>query len=303
MNFEQLKIFIAVVEHGSFTKAAETLYISHSTTSRNVAALEEYLDVRLLMRDNRSVRPTAAGEILYHEGAQLLQRAEELEATVKNAGRGLVGTLTVASINLYSYELSNGYKEFCSRYPDIVLGMYHRELSEIFGQVCGGEADLGVTFSYALPQDFGGYAQKPVAKEKFCVVTALNHPLALKKSVKIEELRTSSYVSVGVQRSEYARKLEDVILKDRQKSEILSVPTLESLFLQVRSGNGVSLVPYPMAYEYGDNCAILEVEDLDTAFDVVVFWRRDNENPSLPLLVELMSENASASRPEQLRPS
>lgn len=288
MNLEQLKIFISVVENGSFTKAAETMYISHSTTSRNVAALEADMEVQLLVRDSRRVRTTAAGEILFNEGQLLLQKTQELESAVKNAGKGYEGRLSIASVNLYSYELFNGYKEFCRRYPEIVLAMYHREMSEIFSQVRGEEADLGVTFSYALPEDMASFEQRHIAQEKFCVVAPTGHPLAHGKTVKAQELRSASYISVGEQRSGFTKKLEEAILQGRPKGDILSVPTLESLFLQVRSGNGISLVPYPMAREYGANCAVLELEDLDTSFNVVLFWRKDNENPFLPLLLELM---------------
>ena len=91
MDFEQLKIFISVVENGGFTKAADALYISHSTTSRKVAALEESLNVRLFERDTRSVRLTEAGKLLYNESRMLLQRVEEIESAVRNVGNGYSG--------------------------------------------------------------------------------------------------------------------------------------------------------------------------------------------------------------------
>ena len=87
MNFEQLKIFLAVVDHGNFTKAAEALYISHSTTSRNVSALEEELGVRLLARDNRSVSLTPAGKLLCREGLRLVKKIEAIESAVREYGR------------------------------------------------------------------------------------------------------------------------------------------------------------------------------------------------------------------------
>jgi len=289
MDFEQLKIFIAVAEHCSFTRAAEELYISHSTTSRNVAALEESLNVRLFSREGRSVRLTDAGQLLYREGQSLLQKAEELENEVRNAYRGFSGKLKVASVNLDSIELSDVYKEFCLQCPDVVLGIYKSGLSEIFGQVNSGGADLGVTFSYVLPKDTENFEIRKVATEKFCAIVSEGHPLAKRGSVKAEELRDLSYVSVGEQRSEFSRRIEDTLLRGRARSSILSVPTLESLFLQVRNGNGISLVPYPIAREYGSGCDILEVEDLNSCFDVVVFWRKDNPNPTLSLFIGLMT--------------
>lgn len=85
MDLDQIRIFTAVVEHGSFTRAAEALYISHSTTSRRVSALEESLGVVLLLRNSRGIRLTKAGELLYREGKALLERAEAIRKAVRNA--------------------------------------------------------------------------------------------------------------------------------------------------------------------------------------------------------------------------
>jgi DNA-binding transcriptional LysR family regulator len=280
MNLEQLKIFLSVVESRSFTKAAGSMYISHSTTSRNVASLEESLGVRLLVRDNRSVRLTPAGEILYREGEKLLRKVEAIESAVKDAGLGLAGKLALASVDIYSYDLWSGYKAFCRQYPEVVLGMYHRDVPEVSVQVASGEADVGVTFSYALPEDMTEFDLLRVAAERFCAVAPIEHPLALRKSVKLSELRSQHCLVLPA--AEQAGALEGLW----EPAEATAVPTVESLFLQVRSGNGVAVVPYPTACEYGSNCAVLDIEDLDARFDVVMFWRRDNLNPTLPLFTE-----------------
>lgn|GEM_PF-1135195 len=296
MDLEQLEIFIAVVDSGSFTKAAETLYISHSTTSRNVSALEEHLGTRLLIRDSRGIKLTEAGTLLYREGKRLLEQAEELASAVRNAGDEEAGKLSVASAFLFSPPLNDAYTAFCTRYPNIVLGIYHHELSEIFAAVDKGEGDLGVIFSYALPEETQDYEILRIAEERFCVVCAEGHALATNKAVGVEALRSVGYVSVGQQRSEFTRQLEEEILRDRPRKEILSVPTLESLFMQVRSGNGVSLVPYPMAREFGKGCSMVDIADVDTRFDIVVFWRKDRINPSVQLFAELLTERGDCNR-------
>ncbi len=290
MDFEQLKIFITVVDSGSFTKAAELMYISHSTTSRNVSALEEALGVRLLDRDSRGLSLTQAGKLLYREGKLLLERTDALESKVRNVESGETGRLSIAGANLFSGELNEFFSTFCSQYPDVVLGIYHNELSAVHSLVGKGEMDIGVTFSYAHPKNPEDFEFRSVAEERFCAVCSANNPLGQKKSVKASELGAETYVGVGEQRSGFARKLEEAIFKNKPECEISSAPTLESLFLQVRNGNGVSLVPYPMAREFGNNCAMLDLEDIDTHFEIVVFWRKDNANPSLPLFTKLISE-------------
>lgn len=85
MQLEQLKIFVAVARCGSFTSAAKKLYISHSTTSRAVAALEDELGVRLFQRGNRVNGLTPAGKVLLEEALKLLAAAKEAEDRVKAA--------------------------------------------------------------------------------------------------------------------------------------------------------------------------------------------------------------------------
>lgn len=85
MELEQLRIFTAVADEGSFTGAAQRLYISHSTVSRAVSALEEELGVRLVERDNRFLGLTGAGGTLLEEANRILEMSENAAAKVKAA--------------------------------------------------------------------------------------------------------------------------------------------------------------------------------------------------------------------------
>ena len=92
MELEKLRIFLAVAECRSFSLGAKRLYISHSTTSRAVAALAEELGVKLLRRDDRVLGLTAAGEQLREEAEGLLKQAERAAERVRAAGDGSAGT-------------------------------------------------------------------------------------------------------------------------------------------------------------------------------------------------------------------
>ena len=87
MELEQLRVFAAVADEGSFTGAARRLYISPSTVSRTVTALEEELGVRLVERDNRFIALTKAGETLREEAEQLLSAADTVAARVRAAAK------------------------------------------------------------------------------------------------------------------------------------------------------------------------------------------------------------------------
>ena len=83
MELEQLRHFIAAAEGGSFSAAARSLYISHSTVCRSVSSLEEELGVRLFERSSRDFRLTPAGEALLPQAQNLLDAAESIKENMK----------------------------------------------------------------------------------------------------------------------------------------------------------------------------------------------------------------------------
>ena len=89
MELSQLTVFAAVAKHKSFSDAGRRLYISHSTASRAVSALEKELGVKLVERRcNSVVALTAAGEVLAAGASALLSAADELNAAVRAAAAG-----------------------------------------------------------------------------------------------------------------------------------------------------------------------------------------------------------------------
>jgi len=86
MELEQLRIFAAAAREGSLSGAARRLYISHSTVSRTVSALERELGAKLMDRTSHALRLTAAGETLLEESERIICAAGEAARRVRAAG-------------------------------------------------------------------------------------------------------------------------------------------------------------------------------------------------------------------------
>ena len=82
MELEQLRVFLAAAEAGGFSPAARALYVSHSTVSRTVAALERELGTPLFVRSNRTQTLTEAGRVLADEARGRLMQAERVKQTL-----------------------------------------------------------------------------------------------------------------------------------------------------------------------------------------------------------------------------
>ncbi len=106
-KFEDLQAFVAVVEAGSFTAAAERLGSAKSAVSRRVSALEERLGVQLLQRTTRVLNLTDTGRSFYEHSARILADLDEAEAAVQQEHGALRGTLRVA------LPLSFGVRHMC----------------------------------------------------------------------------------------------------------------------------------------------------------------------------------------------
>lgn len=279
MDYEQLKIFITVVDCGSFSKAGQLMNTSHSTTSRGVSALEEELGLCLLERSSRKMELTAAGETLYREGKRILDATDSLEAKLRAMAEQVGGRVRIVCANIKSEALSELCRGFCAEYPAVIFDLKTAALSKAFSDVKAGNADVGVSLSYALPEDMSGFDLRRIDASQFCAVVSKQSPLAGQGSVSSESLRRYAYIGAGRATSRFTASVEALVVNARLPEDIITAPSLDALFMQVRSGNGVSLVPEPMARKLAEGCDILQLEGVDSRFDVVAFWRKDSENP------------------------
>ncbi len=95
MEIRQLRYFIAVVELGSLTKAAERVHVAQPALSQQMAALERDLGASLLVRSAQGVRPTAAGENLYRHAQTILRQVEQAGTEIKSGHAGESGTVRI----------------------------------------------------------------------------------------------------------------------------------------------------------------------------------------------------------------
>ncbi len=119
-RFEDLQAFVAVVEAGSFTAAAERLGSAKSAVSRRVSALEERLGVQLLRRTTRTLNLTETGQSFYEHSARILADLNEAESAVQQEHGELRGTLRVA------LPLSFGVRHMCK--PIAAFSLAHPKI-------------------------------------------------------------------------------------------------------------------------------------------------------------------------------
>ena len=141
----KLEVFCAVVEHDSFTRAAERLHVAQPVVSGHVRWLEERLGAELLHRRGRGLQLTEAGEIVHAWAKDILTRSREMARQIDGLADGSSGSATIAaSMTAGSYLLPAVLTRFIRRYPraDLTLTIADPEGAQAATEA--GEADLGV---------------------------------------------------------------------------------------------------------------------------------------------------------------
>jgi DNA-binding transcriptional LysR family regulator len=193
MNFRQLACFVAVVEEGSFTRAARRIGITQPSLSQHIRALELDIDGPVIERLSRGITLTPAGRSLLPEARAAVRAVERGRRAARSALALEAGELEIATVLSMAVGLLPRYiRLWLQRYPDVGIRLQefrHRSLLE--DAVEQGIADFAIG---PLPLRTWDGPLQEVAWEEFVVVAPPGDPLAARGTVRLEELADREWV-------------------------------------------------------------------------------------------------------------
>jgi len=146
-QLKALRYFCAVVESGSFTKAANALSLPASSLSRRIADLEASLGANLLKRTTRVVQVTEIGQLYYEQVQDILFQIDQSDETVRSYHAKPVGQLRISSMVSFGESLLlPAMEEFEQRYPEIVLDI---SLTDDLAALSRDDVDIAIRGGYA----------------------------------------------------------------------------------------------------------------------------------------------------------
>ena len=162
MNIDQIKTFLAVVDYGNISSAAENLFITQSNVSKRLRSLEDELGVELILRQKgiRNVRLTEYGIKYVPIARQML--------TLLDSSNNLKNLEDVRTIRIVGADAANSFtlvplfKEHIKKYPNIKLSISTHHSNEIYTQIENNEADIGFVFKKA---NYSFLLSRPVYRE------------------------------------------------------------------------------------------------------------------------------------------
>ena len=119
MNLQQIRLFVTIAEKKNITQAAKELFLSQPALSRQLSLLERELGCELLIRKNRGVELSDAGEVLYVRGTQILNDLNTTAECVREANLGVQGLVLIGTIYTCVPFLTRILKEFQKAYPNV----------------------------------------------------------------------------------------------------------------------------------------------------------------------------------------
>jgi DNA-binding transcriptional LysR family regulator len=150
-EFAELKAFVAVVDRGSFARAADQLGLSRSALSQTIRQLESRLGVRLLNRTTRSVSPTEPGHRLHQRMAPVLREMDDAVAEAAGSGTRAAGTLRINSLGMAAKKLiAPRLGRFARAHPEVTLDLV---IDDGLSDIAAEGFDAGIRVGGRLQKD------------------------------------------------------------------------------------------------------------------------------------------------------
>ena len=243
VDLHVLEVFCRIVESGSFSKAAEAVYLTQPTVSGHIKKLEEEVGVRLLDRLGHRAAPTKAGELLYHYAKRILGIRQEAQQALDEFKGGLRGELIIGASSIPGgYLLPPLIGRFKGLYPDISLVLKVSYSKEIVDAVIEGEYEIGAV---GAKFDDARIAYQKFAEDEMVLVVHPGHPWAARGSVKVKDLTAQPWFIR--ERGSGTRKIMEQAL-ERHHLSMSAVKVVgemgnnEAIRQAVKAGAGVAIV-------------------------------------------------------------
>ena len=245
MNLDDLHAFVAVAEQGSFSRAADTLFITQPAVSKRIAALEQQLAARVFDRIGHRVQLTEAGEALLPRARDILMRVDDSRRAVRDLAGQVAGQLRIGtSHHIGLHRLPPVLRAFSRDYPEVELDIEFMDSETACHAVEHGELELAIV---TLPLEPAPVLElTPIWHDPLALVAAPDHPLARRRRVALEQL--AAHRAVLPAAGTFTRQiLERALAPKGLRLQVgLSTNYLETIRMLVAVGLGWSVLPRTM---------------------------------------------------------
>ncbi|OWJ60811.1 LysR family transcriptional regulator [Inquilinus limosus] len=280
IDIRQMRYFTALAETLHFGRAAERLHLTQPPLSRQIAALERELGVKLLERHSRQAALTRAGRRFLEDSRTVLAAFDQACRNAVLAERGELGELSVGFMMHAAFTIVPSLtRRYVTAYPEIELTLREAMPAGLVDDVLAGRFDVGILFP---PGPVRGLETWPVHSESLCAALPAGHPLAGRDRLDARDLEGQPLIATP---PEVSPTLRDAIARYCRSAGFQPAIRLETQMQQtivqlVAEELGIALVPECMGALGVAGVVFRPLADAPV-IDHVIAWRAGNLNPAL----------------------
>ena len=284
-DLRQMRYFVAVAEHGNFTRAADELHVAQQAVSQQVRALEASLAVTLLRRSSRTVELTPAGVVFLADAKRLLAASDRAVRRAQAAARGEAGVLRVGYTLATAYDTTPSLLESMGqRQPQLTVRAREIYGADVADLLLGGQIDVALAPMTSYPH---GLRQRLVRREVLRLAVSDRHPLA---GVEQVELATLTGEQFEVWPRQMSPGYYDVVVGACRAAGF--EPRLDergagaTVWGYIARGRGAGLVVSSLYEQLPPGIALVDLAPPRPTLAINAVWSDDVEQPAVDRLLD-----------------
>lgn len=280
LSTRQLRYFVEIAETGSFSAAAERLFIAQSALSRQIKEMETQLNTPLFERTARQPRLTAAGEAFYPRARSLLNELSKASEMATHVGTGQLGTLRLSHSSTVpmSGRLLDAISTYLDQHPGVSMDIAKDSSEAQLQALDEGRLDVGLLRLPVLRQHEGVHVA-PLYSERLLLAVPANHWLAVDKyrSVDLAQLQDEAFISIPhPQRGGLSYLSAELCMRQGFFPKAARVMSRKTTQLQlIQAGFGIALLPESMQDIAPPGIRFLPLSDPDCQSTVALAYRQN----------------------------
>ena len=245
-TLQQLRIFKAVATEKNFTKAAEVLYLSQPSLSKQIKTLEKNLDILLINRENNKISLTENGKVFLQYSERILALCEESCRALIDLRNGDRGNLTVgASQTIGTYLMPRVLALFAQNYPQIDLKVQVNSTRLIANNVLNREIDIAVVGGEIPDELKKNLTITYFVEDELSLIISKSHPFAKKKKINKENLYYLNFITLN-SNSTIRKFIDNILIQNeiepKQLKIVMQFNSIEGIKTAVSLGLGAAFV-------------------------------------------------------------
>ncbi|MCQ0113001.1 transcriptional regulator, LysR family [Zhouia amylolytica] len=281
MTIQQIKYFLALAKELHFWNTAEKVFISQSSLSRQIQALEDELQIQLFERDKRNVKLTNAGKFLQEHWTEKINEFDQIIRHAKKIDEGKAGTISISYPGSIAYKFLPIFLEVLSNnLPDLKIELTEPTDENHEKLLLNFQTDIA--FSRDKIKNANIDSQK-LYSEPICLVVPKNHRLNKKDKAGLEN---EKFIISGLhQTTFFASLLRSWFSKNEIEPEIIIESDFGGMIINlVSKGLGISILPLSFKSAQVENVEFIELEE---KIDLYINWRKKELNNTIKKVIEL----------------